>query len=797
MESGSFGLDRAGGDAVDATASPVGFALPAAADRRRSAPHAAHPSRPLKLVYALMAILLIAYTVSVIVRPEVDSWPAIDTWGVAAFELVASLLCMSRAFVGPERARSARLVPLMLGSAALAWSLGDLVIAIDAGSASVPLLANIIYLCFYPLAYVGVMLLLQLNLREFSREAWLDGVIAGLGAGAFSAVFLFHSVMQSAGDSTAVVATNLAYPIGDLLLLALVIGGTTILPGRRRLPWVLLAVGLGVNTLGDTANLFASGLGATHVGAVADAIAWPTSLLLVSISVWVSPRSSGPLVGIPGPNFALPALACACSMVMLFAGGVQHIGLAALILALATLAAAGLRGALSVKSLQQLTADKHQQAVTDQLTTLANRRALFELLDAAEQEHRNSGEPRRLALLFVDLNRFKEVNDSFGHSVGDDLLRQLGERLKDTLREDDLLARLGGDEFVVALLDADGELGAITAQRIDARLREPFQLGPVRAQIGASIGIAVAPDDAAAGADLLRCADLAMYRAKVEGMPFAVYNEELDGRGNRVGLVKDLRAAIAGRLLELHYQPQVEFSTGRIVGLEALLRWSHPRLGYLPPLEFLPLAEDAELMDPLTDLVLDMALAQCARWRASGPQVSVSVNLSSTNLHNPKLADTVRGSLARHRLPASALVLEVTETTAITDFERSQQTIKRLRDLGVVVSVDDFGAGFTSLAYLSSLAVDELKLDRSFIHGLSSASNARSHALLRSTIELAHALGLRVVAEGIEDEACFELLGSLGSDLAQGYLISRPLPAHEIDLSGPLQLPLRGARAVS
>ena len=398
----------------------------------------------------------------------------------------------------------------------------------------------------------------------------------------------------------------------------------------------------------------------------------------------------------------------------------------------------------------------------------------------------------------MDLNRFKEVNDSFGHSVGDDLLHQLGERLKGTLRENDMLARLGGDEFVVTLLDADGELGAMTAQRIGARLQEPFQLGPVRAQIGASIGIAVGPDDATDGGDLLRCADLAMYRAKLEGLPFAVYNEELDGRGNRMGLVEDLRSAISGRRLELHYQPQIEFSTGAIVALEALVRWNHPRLGYVPPLEFLPLAEDAELMDPLTELVLDMALAQCARWRAAGSEVSVSVNLSSTNLHNPKLADVVRQTLARHRLPASALVLEVTETTAITDFERSQQTIRGLRDLGLVVSVDDFGAGFTSLAYLSSLAVDELKLDRSFIHGLASASNARNQALVRSTIDLAHALGLRVVAEGIEDEACFELLSALGSDLAQGYLISRPRPADEIDLTtGPVQLPLRSTQVAS
>lgn len=796
MESGTFGLNGVRTDGVDATGSAPSPALPAAADdRRRPAFPGQRSNRPLTIVYALMAILLIAYLGSVIARRDVNSWPAVDGWGVAGFELAGSVLCIARAFVGNERALSARLVPLVLGSATLAWSLGDFVLAAAGHPATVPLVANIIYLCFYPLAYVGVMLLLQLNVRAFPREIWLDGLIAGLGAAAFCAVFLFHSVLQSAGGPTAVVATNLAYPIGDLLLLALVIGGSTILPGRRRLPWVLLAVGLALNTLGDSANLFASGIGAVHIGTVIDAVAWPCSILLVSISVWVSPRSSGPLVGSQGPSFALPAMAATCSMVTLFAGGLQQISLAALILALATLAATGLRAALSVRSLQQLTANKHRQAVTDQLTTLANRRALFELLDALEQEHQNSGERRRLALLFVDLNRFKEVNDSFGHSVGDDLLHQLGARLKGTLRDGDLLARLGGDEFVVALLDADSELGAITAQRIGARLREPFQLGPVRAQIGASIGIAVAPGDATDGADLLRCADLAMYRAKVAGQPFAVYNEELDGRGNRMGMVEDLRAAIAERQLELHYQPQIEFDTGEIVALEALLRWHHPRLGYVPPLEFLPLAEDADLIDPLTELVLDMAVAQCARWRAGGSYVSVSVNLSSSNLHNPNLAEVVRNALVRHRLSPNALVLEVTETTAITDFERSQQTIKRLRDLGLVVSVDDFGAGFTSLAYLSSLAVDELKLDRSFIHGLASTSNARNQALVHSTIELAHALGLRVVAEGIEDEACFELLSSLGCDLAQGYLISRPLPADEVDLSGPVQLPLRGAPA--
>jgi diguanylate cyclase (GGDEF)-like protein len=762
------------------------------ADRDRRQWLAMPEARPaLKVLYALMAVLLVAYLVSELFRRDAGSWPAVDDWGVSGFEIVGSAFCILRGFVGRDRSRTARLVPIVLGTAFMSWSLGDLVLAINGGSGT-PLLTNVLYLCFYPLTYVGVMLLVQVSARRLTAETWLDGIIAGLGAAAIAAAFLFNSVMHSDGGSTEAVATNLALPIGDLLLLALVIGSSAVLPGRRRLPWMLLALGLAANTLGDSANLFVSGLGASHAGQVADAVAWPTSILMVSLSVWVTPRGGRLLVGEGGPSFAFPALACVTSMTMLFVGSLEHISVAALALALATLAAAGVRAGLSVRSLQRLTLDKHRQAVTDQLTTLANRRALFDLLDALDQEATNTGERRQVACLFVDLNRFKEVNDSFGHSVGDELLRQLGERLKGILRDGDVLARLGGDEFVVALLDADSELGAMMAQRIASRLHDPFQLGAVRAQIGASIGIAVAPADATDGSDLLRCADLAMYRAKLAGAPFAIYNEELDGRGNRMGLVEDLRTAITGRLLELHYQPQIECSTGVIVALEALVRWDHPRLGYLPPLEFLPLAEDAELMDPLTELVLDMALAQCARWHAEGSDVSVCVNLSSTNLHNPQLPEIVRGALRRHRLAPGALVLEVTETTAITDFNRTQQTIKLLRDLGLVVSVDDFGAGFTSLAYLSSLAVDELKLDRSFIHGLVSSPDARNQALVRSTIKLAHALGLRVVAEGVEDEESFALLTELGTDLAQGYLISRPLPAHELDLNASkFRVPLR------
>ena len=454
-----------------------------------------------------------------------------------------------------------------------------------------------------------------------------------------------------------------------------------------------------------------------------------------------------------------------------------------MILAAAALAIAGVRFALSLTSLRRLNEERHSQAITDQLTTLGNRRALFELLEAVSEDHA-AGEPTaaRVALLFVDLNRFKEVNDSFGHAVGDELLRQLGSRLNGSLRESDLVVRLGGDEFAVVLMNADTDYGTTVARRISALLEEPFQLQAVRARIGASIGIAAMPTDATDGHDVLRCADLAMYRAKLDGKSFAIYQEEIDGHGNRMGLVEDLRVAIdthATRAV-LPAADRARHTGGdRRRGARPL---DHPRLGSVPPLEFLPLAEEAELMGQLTALVLDGALAQCAAWRADGQLIAVAVNISTTNLLDPNFAAGVEARLEQHGLPPEALIVEITETTAIADFDRCKQAIEQLRDLGLIVSVDDFGAGFTSLAYLSSLAVGELKLDRSFINGLAVAAEERNLALVRSTIDLAHALGLRVVAEGVEDLASLDLLADLRCDHAQGYLISRPMPAEEIGL---------------
>jgi EAL domain-containing protein (putative c-di-GMP-specific phosphodiesterase class I) len=327
------------------------------------------------------------------------------------------------------------------------------------------------------------------------------------------------------------------------------------------------------------------------------------------------------------------------------------------------------------------------------------------------------------------------------------------------------------------------------AQRLSDALSQPFELGGMQTSLSGSIGIALAPGDASDGATLLQCADTAMYRAKHGGAPFAVHQAELDKNGNRLQLLEELHTALAKGQLILHYQPQLDLRTGDIVAVESLLRWAHPELGLLLPLDFLAFAEEAGLMWPITRFVLREAIAQCARWRAEGSLLTMSVNISATNLGDPHLKYMVRELLDIHGVPPQALVLEITETSVIADFEVAAGVIQDLRDLGVVVSVDDFGAGFTSLAHLSSLAVKELKLDRAFISRLTDEDRTSDLNLVRATIELGHAMGLRIVAEGIEDVATLELLTGLGCDIGQGFFIGKPKPADRLGRRGPASEP--------
>jgi diguanylate cyclase len=379
--------------------------------------------RPIWIVYSVLAALLVVYLGLLIARPASDSSSLIDEWGVAAFNLVASSLCIARGLTRKQ----GRLVPLALGASLLAWSLGDLALTIESvGGATppTPSLADAFYLGFFPLAYVGIALFIRGEVQRLSTPSWLDSAIAALGAAAICGAFAFDSLVRTAGGGALAVATNLAYPVGDLLLLALIVGSAAMLAGRSRAPWILLGTGMALNAAGDTFNLLGSGVGATHIGVIVNGIAWPTAIFLVSLAMWIPRGHTDPLALQRPTGFVLPGLAAASSLAILTFAAFSHLGGVAIGLACATLAVVGARLSLSVRGLRALTQERQHQSVTDHLTGLGNRRFLFGVLDSFFAELADSSiRQRRLAFLYIDLDRFKEINDSFGHPAGDELLR--------------------------------------------------------------------------------------------------------------------------------------------------------------------------------------------------------------------------------------------------------------------------------------------------------------------------------------------------------------------------------------
>ncbi|HXC19344.1 MAG TPA: EAL domain-containing protein, partial [Acidimicrobiales bacterium] len=684
----------------------------------------------------------VAYLVSLLVRSAAQQWTWLDGWSVCGIEIVASLMCITRG-LDKHPGRSA---PLALGFGLLSWSIGDFLLTFESlggKNPPTPSWADLFYLGFYPLAYIATVKLMRKAMGRLSRPNWLDGLVAGLGASAVCAAFAFHSIVHAAGGSALSAATNLAYPVGDLLLLSLVIGGTVLLSGRGTTPWFLLAAGISLNVFGDTFNLFQNGILASRIGTDVNAIAWPVSIVLMSMSVWLKPRSLDPMRTQKTAGFMLPSVAAVAGLAILVAGTVHTVTRVALGLATATLVVVGARLSLSARDLRLVTEERHRQAQTDELTGLGNRRHLLHVIDTYFTDFNDPWTAERtLAFLYIDLNHFKEINDSFGHPAGDELLRQLGPRLMRAVPSTGSVFRLGGDELAVLLVDADAAEAAKVAQQILAEVVEPFFLHKMSATVGASIGIALAPQDATEGTGLMWCADTAMYRAKLGNIPHVFYDQAIDGGEQQLNLVEELREAVEEGKFVLHYQPQLDLRTGEILAVEALIRWPHPRLGLVPPMKFIPLAEDAGLMQALTTWVLGEAMAQCAAWRSTGRMLAVSVNVTTTNLLQEGFTDLVVDLLQKNGLPGEALVIEITETSIITDFARSKAVIEDLRDLDIIVSIDDFGAGFTSLAYLSSLAVGELKLDRTFITGLGGDGKERDLELVRATIQLGHDMRL-------------------------------------------------------
>ncbi len=419
-----------------------------------------------------------------------------------------------------------------------------------------------------------------------------------------------------------------------------------------------------------------------------------------------------------------------------------------------------------------------RKATTDELTGLSNREHFNTVIREKIAGANVSAET--FAVMLVDLDRFKEINDTLGHHYGDVLLRDLSPRLAECVGENGLVARLGGDEFAVLPDVSADEPGALkeAAEKLLDCVREPIVVDELTLGIGASIGIARFPEDAADVNDILRRADVAMYSAKEDHAGWKMYESRLDRYSlRRFTVLNEFRRALESEQFVLHYQPVVSIDGAHVRGAEALVRWDHPELGMVPPNDFIPIAEQSGLIGHLTHYVLERAVAECKRWRDEGRDLAVAVNLSVRDLLDLDLPGQVSSVLTAHHLPAEALHLEITESMIMSDPDRALETVTRLRDLGAHISVDDFGTGYSSLANLKRLPISELKIDRSFISSL--PHDESDLIIVGSTINLGHDLRLQVIAEGVEDEITLKRLANLGCDMAQGYYFGRPLPSQE------------------
>jgi diguanylate cyclase (GGDEF)-like protein len=425
----------------------------------------------------------------------------------------------------------------------------------------------------------------------------------------------------------------------------------------------------------------------------------------------------------------------------------------------------------------QLAALEHQ-ALHDVLTDLPNRVLLLDRLGQAILT--SARQKTSLALVIMDLDRFKEVNDTFGHHIGDQLLMQVGPRLRNQIRASDTVSRLGGDEFAILLPDiGDVDAAVATGKKLIRALEAPFIVEEHAFDIGASIGIVLSPDHGNDAATLMRRADVAMYIAKQSNSGYAVYSAEQDRNSpTRLALMSELRHGIDHGQLLLHYQPKVDLERGTFWQLEALVRWRHPQHGLMPPDDFIPLAERTGLISPLTSWVLNEALAQCRSWRDESLPLGVAVNLSGRVLQDPSLIDLIGEALHRWRVDPSCLTLELTESSIMSDPDHVMSMLDRLRKLTVRLSIDDFGTGYSSLSHLRLLPVDEIKIDKSFV--MEMLANPSDEAIVRSTIQLCHNLDRKVVAEGVENAEIYARLRDLGCDLAQGFHIARPMPPEDL-----------------
>jgi diguanylate cyclase (GGDEF)-like protein len=728
-------------------------------------------------LFAMLAGLaaFAAYALGGAGRGSIDG--PMGEWVGPAIQILAAGLAVAWG----ARRPSERVAWSLLAAGMVVSAAGDVWYALflaDLSEPPFPSFADALYLAYYPVTYAGLILLLRARATTFNRSVWLDGLIGGLGVAAVTAALLLKPIIATTEGSFAAVAVNLAYPAGDLLLLALIMIGSALLGRRAARGWYWLAAALSLWAVADSYYLYQVAVDSYVAGHWLDLL-WPLGAALMVPAAWAGSRAWTDLRE-PGSQegwlLIVPVGWTLAAGAVLIHDHFTRVSLVAIVLAGLTLVASLVRTVLTFYEVRAL-ADSRRQALTDDLTGLANRRAFYEQVDGALEQARSGHAP--LSLLVVDLDRFKELNDTLGHHAGDLVLRQVGPRVRGAVPGAHTIARLGGDEFAVLLTDRPGEADSLAAAgAIRAALESSFEVDEVTVHVEASVGIAMYPQHGEDAGLLLRHADIAMYQAKETRSGAELYAADRDQHSReRLSLMGELRTALRRGELVVYYQPKADLRTARVTGAEALVRWQHPERGLLFPDQFLPMAEQTGLMRPLTLYVLERALRQTRAWHDAGRPLSIAVNLGVPNLLDLQLPGDVARLLEETGVAPRYLELEITENVVMADPVRTIQVLKALRELGVGLSLDDFGTGYSSLAYLKRLAVDELKIDKSFV--MQMANDEDDAVIVRSTVDLALNLGLRVVAEGVEDEQSWRALERMGCEVAQGYYLSKPVPADQ------------------
>jgi diguanylate cyclase (GGDEF)-like protein len=688
--------------------------------------------------------------------------------GMATAFVIAAALSVARGALMPTE----RPAWLAIGGGLCLYAGGWIVdLFFLGGAAAAPSAADVGWLSAYLGLYPGVVLLGRERFARRGLGMWLDGLLGALALAAATAATALHGSLANLDAAGGTAAVDAAYPVADIALLtflATMYAGSTWRPSRSGMA---LLGGLVALTIADTLFAADSASETWSIGSAYEPL-WGIAVLLVAAAAW-APARRATLHRDTRRALLFPSAFAAIAVAVLVYGQTTDLSPAPVVLAVLALVTVMVRMALLLKETAALAVSR-KLSLTDDLTGLDNRRSFTAEIQAAIADE------RPFALLMIDLDQFKELNDTLGHHLGDELLRCVGPRLGSVVRDGDVVARLGGDEFGVLVRGGDAEAATVAATRLRAALARPFALAGISLHVGASIGIAVFPEHAEDAGTLMRHADVAMYEAKRGRTGQEIYKSKDDHHSrDRLALAGEVRRALAQDELALHYQPVADLATGELVGVEALVRWRHPERGLLAPGAFLPAIEHTEVMREVSHRVLAMAICQAGAWFRNDRAWRVAVNLSATDLLDRALVDDVSALLRRYGTPARRMTLEVTESILMTDPARAMEVLAELRSLGVHLALDDFGTGWSSLTHLQRMPVDEIKIDRSFVAAM--ATDAGSAAIVSSTVDLAHALGLRVVAEGIEDEATWTRLRTVGCDAAQGYYLSKPLAPGDLE----------------